>query len=83
MDASVKDCKPNSKLLEWLNTYKINSLQQKDIKNFIDETNKNTSKPAGILMGIYTKATFISNSQGIVLGWGIKSYFARWFSQLK
>jgi hypothetical protein len=42
MQGSIKDCKPSSKSMDWLNSYKINSLQQKDIKNFIDETSKNT-----------------------------------------
>jgi len=40
---AMKECKPSKKLLEWANYYKINTLQQMDYGNFIDETYSNTS----------------------------------------
>jgi len=43
MKGSIKDCKPTSTLLKWANSYQVNNIQQIDIKNFIDVTNKDTS----------------------------------------
>jgi type II secretory pathway component GspD/PulD (secretin) len=48
MDSSPKNCKGSSKMMDWLNSYKINTVQQQDLKNFINETGKNTGKQYNI-----------------------------------
>jgi hypothetical protein len=50
MKVSPKKCKGSNKMMDWLNSYKINSIQQQDIENFIEETDKNTGKQNRLTM---------------------------------
>jgi hypothetical protein len=42
MEGNIKSCKATKQAMAWANSYQLNTLQNKDLKNFINETGRNT-----------------------------------------
>ncbi|CAB3367976.1 Hypothetical predicted protein [Cloeon dipterum] len=77
--SGLKECKSTSALLEWANSYKLNSLQSKDIKNFIDEKSKSftsTICAPAIFMNCLFKANSFLNTTGHIDIENLSSFLA-------
>ncbi|XP_059474356.1 uncharacterized protein LOC132196011 [Neocloeon triangulifer] len=62
-------CKATAAMMNWVNTYQLNNLQSKDIKNFIDDKSKSylstICTPATVVNCIFGANDFVNSSGSI------------------